>query len=127
MAPVATETQTDQQGANGTAKAAVKPANGTSKVATQLFNPFYSPTNGTEGDDGDYKYAKYKVHLLFSCVLPCDPLMLMPSAIALLPQRQVGAPHRIPRHRSRAVRRSREEGAVVGRIAGDAPDACNRY
>ena len=61
MAPVATEIQTDQQGANGTAKAAVKPANGTSKIATQLFNPFYSPTNGTEGDDSDYKYAKYKV------------------------------------------------------------------
>ncbi|KAI0707254.1 TauD-domain-containing protein [Earliella scabrosa] len=62
MAPVATEIQTDQQGANGTAKAAVKPANGTSKIATQLFNPFYSPTNGTEGDDSDYKYAKYKPH-----------------------------------------------------------------
>ena len=69
MAPVATEIQTDQQGANGTAKAAVKPANGSSKIATQLFNPFYSPTNGTEGDDSDYKYAKYKVHL-FSYIPP---------------------------------------------------------
>ncbi|KAI0749662.1 TauD-domain-containing protein [Daedaleopsis nitida] len=55
MAPVATETITNQ---DVTPKAPAKASNGSQAV--KLFNPFYSPTNGADGNDGDYKYAKYK-------------------------------------------------------------------
>lgn len=59
MAPVATNDTLQDQVSTGPIK------NGA--AAVKLFNPFYSPTNGAEGDDGDYKYAKYKVR---PCPIP---------------------------------------------------------
>ena len=52
MAPVATHDIVQDQVSTGPVK------NG---AAVKLFNPFYSPTNGADGNDGDYQYAKYKV------------------------------------------------------------------
>jgi sulfonate dioxygenase len=46
MAPVATSEQ----------QAPSRPV----KVAEKVFNPFYSPPSGDDGDDS-YKYAHYKV------------------------------------------------------------------
>ncbi|KAM5537246.1 hypothetical protein V8D89_009179 [Ganoderma adspersum] len=51
MAPVATNDTVQDQVSAGPVK------NG---AAVKLFNPFYSPTNGADGNDGDYQYAKYK-------------------------------------------------------------------
>lgn len=46
MAPVATEKLSDQTSFNGSAK---------------IYNPFYSPAAGDEGDDDGYEHANYKV------------------------------------------------------------------
>ena len=54
MAPVATNDTVQDQVSTGPVK------NGT---AVKVFNPFYSPTNGSDGNDGDYQYAKYKVRM----------------------------------------------------------------
>ncbi|KAI1796931.1 TauD-domain-containing protein [Ganoderma leucocontextum] len=53
MAPVATNDNVHDQVSTGPVK------NGAA-AAVKLFNPFYSPTNGADESDGDYKFAKYK-------------------------------------------------------------------
>ena len=81
MAPVATNDTVQDQVATGPVK------NG---GAPKLFNPFYSPTNGSDGNDGDYKYANYKVsdHARFIWMVrirECFHLLcrMMPAAVLL--------------------------------------------
>ena len=54
MAPVATDEKVQDNASTGPLK----------KVAEKLFNPFYSPTIEDNGNDADYKFAKYKVRIL---------------------------------------------------------------
>ena len=70
MAPVATE---NHNAANGTTN-----TNGTSTIealkkdAQAVFNPFYSPSIGDDGNE-DYPFAQYKVspiHTLYTHSLP---------------------------------------------------------
>lgn len=53
MAPVATSTDKVQE-----STAPVKPVQ-----ATKVFNPFYSPPGGDDGDE-TYKYAEFKVCII---------------------------------------------------------------
>ncbi len=78
MAPVATNDVVQDQVSTGPVK--------NTAAAVKLFNPFYSPTNGADGNDndGDYEYAKYKVR-----AFPVVSLGSFASAILLRPS----APH----------------------------------
>ena len=69
MAPTATnDSAPATNGAtNGTDLKNLKAA--AANAASQLFNPFYSPTVSGEGNDADYKYAKYKVRGICSNAL----------------------------------------------------------
>ncbi|KAI0775103.1 alpha-ketoglutarate-dependent sulfonate dioxygenase [Trametes elegans] len=59
MAPVATA---DQNGTSTPAAPLKAAAKAVANAAPQVFNPFYSPTVSGDGDDSDYKFAKYKPH-----------------------------------------------------------------
>ena len=75
MAPTATnDSATATNGAtNGTDLENLKAA--AANAASQLFNPFYSPTVSGDGGDADYKYAKYKVRPLPSPLPSLAPLL----------------------------------------------------